>query len=75
MTPSRLGSVHAANAVGFQIAAGAVGLSVLPGAVGLAAAHWGIEAIGRLCLLFSVLLAGMSEASMRMSSSRAVRVA
>jgi len=64
-TPSRLGTAHAANAVGFQIAAAAVGLSVLPGAVGLAATTWGIEAIARFCVLFSVLLAAMCEASLR----------
>jgi fucose permease len=74
MTPARVGTIHAANAVGFQIAAAAVGLSVLPGAIGLAATTWGIEAIGRLCVLFSLVLAGLCEASVRMSASRAAPV-
>jgi fucose permease len=66
-TPARLGTGHAANAVGFQIAAGAVGLSVLPGAVGLAATWWGIEAIARVCLLISMVLAVLGESSMRIA--------
>jgi fucose permease len=74
-TPSRLGTAHAANAVGFQIAAAAVGLSVLPGAVGLAATTWGIEAIARLCVLFSVLLAAMCESSVRTAAAPPVPAA
>jgi fucose permease len=75
MTPARVGTVHAANAVGFQIASAAVGLSLLPGAIGLAATTWGIEAIGRLCVLFSLVLAGFCESSVRMSESRAAAAA
>lgn len=74
-TPSRLGTMHAANAVGFQIAAAAVGLSVLPGAVGVAATAWGIEAIAGLCLVFSVVLVGMCEWSLQISMKRIVPVA
>ena len=73
-TPIRVGAVHAANAVGFQIAAAAVGLSVLPGTVGVAATAWGIEAIARVCVVISLLLAGLCEASVRVSTSRAVPV-
>ncbi len=75
MTPSRVGSRHAANAVGFQIASAAVGLSVLPGAVGLAATTWGLETIGQLCVVFSLVLAGLCESSLRISASRAAPVA
>jgi fucose permease len=74
-TPSRLGTTHAANAVGFQIAAAAVGLSVLPALIGLAATAWGIETIARLCLLVSVLLAAMCESSLRIPMSRTARAA
>jgi fucose permease len=56
-TPARVGSRHAANAVGFQIAASAVGLSVVPGLVGVAGARFGVETIARLFLLLAVLLA------------------
>lgn len=62
-TPSRLGTMHAANAVGFQIAAAAIGLSVLPGAVGVAATAWGIEAIAFLCFAIAILLVVLCEAS------------
>jgi len=74
-TPSRLGTMHAANAVGFQIAAAAVGLSVLPAVVGLAATAWGIEAMARLCLLFTLVLAVMCESSLRIAMSRTVPAA
>jgi hypothetical protein len=50
-------------------------LSLLPGAIGLAATTWGIEAIGRLCVLFSLVLAGFCESSVRMSESRAAAAA
>jgi fucose permease len=56
-TPARVGSRHAANAVGFQIAASAVGISVVPGLVGVAAARFGVETIARLFLTLAVLLA------------------
>jgi fucose permease len=46
ITPARLGPVHTANAVGFQVAAAALGGALLPGAVGFAAERLGVAAIG-----------------------------
>lgn len=45
-TPARLGSGHAANAVGFQIAAAVLGQSLLPALVGVLAGRLGLEVIG-----------------------------
>src|SRR5262249_26834888 len=45
-TPQRVGTGHAANAVGVQIAAAALGQSLLPAPLGLLAGTLGLEAIG-----------------------------
>lgn len=55
-TPARVGTAHAANAVGFQIAASALGLSIIPGLVGGAAAAWGVGVIARLFVGLAGLL-------------------
>src|SRR4030095_8536885 len=39
-TPGRLGAIHTANGVGFQIAAASLGLSLLPAFVGLMATRF-----------------------------------
>jgi fucose permease len=58
-TPRRVGSRHAANAVGVSVAAAAAGQSLLPAGIGLAAHALGMEAIPRLlagaaCVLFAI---------------------
>jgi fucose permease len=45
-TPDRVGSAHAANAIGFMIAGSSVGLAALPALAGLLARRAGLEAIG-----------------------------
>ena len=57
-TPGRLGAAHAANAIGFQISAAALGAAVLPGLVGIMAQGWGLEIIGPV-LVVSSLIAGL----------------
>ncbi len=55
-TPGRLGAIHTANGVGFQIAAASLGLSLLPTIVGLMANRFGLEIIGPLLFASSVVL-------------------
>jgi fucose permease len=61
-TPARLGAVHTANGVGFQVAAAVLGLSLLPSAVGLLASSGGLETIGPSLLTAALLLLGLYEA-------------
>ena len=56
-TPSRLGSQHISNAVGFQIAAAVLGQSLLPALIGLLAGKFGLEMIGPSLFVFVVILA------------------
>jgi fucose permease len=55
-TPARVGAVHSANAVGFQIAASAIGLSVVPGGVGIAAARYGVHTIAAMLVVLACVL-------------------
>jgi fucose permease len=56
-TQERLGSAHAANAIGFQVAAATVGIGVLPGVLGMAGVALGLESIPVALL---ALVAGMA---------------
>jgi hypothetical protein len=56
-TPSRLGSAHVGNGVGFQIAAAVLGQSLLPALIGVLAGKFGLEAIGPSLFVFAVILA------------------
>lgn len=55
-TPNRLGSAHAANAIGFQTAAAGMGASVLPALAGTIADTWGLEVIGPFLVVTAVTL-------------------
>jgi fucose permease len=55
-TPERLGEVHTANAVGFQIAAAVLGQSLLPSLVGVLVANFGLESIAPALLCAAILL-------------------
>ncbi len=44
-TPARVGSEHAANAIGFQVASAALGQSLLPASIGVSADARGLETI------------------------------
>lgn len=54
-TPERLGTEHAANAIGFQMTAVRLGLAAVPALVGVLAEAFGLEIVG-LCL-FSIAVA------------------
>ena len=55
-TPARLGQVHRANAIGFQIAAAALGQALLPATLGAVAARSGLESIGLVLLTLALFL-------------------
>jgi fucose permease len=60
-TQERVGSDHAANAVGFQIAAAVLGQSLLPVVAGVLASRLGLEIIGPTLLFFAVVLFALNE--------------
>jgi fucose permease len=55
-TPKRVGSEHAANAIGFQIALGGLGFALVPSLAGVLAGRMGLEIIGPFLLLISVAM-------------------
>jgi fucose permease len=55
-TLGRVGSLHAANSIGFQIAAAGLGGSILTSVVGVLAESNGLELIGASVFVLSVLL-------------------
>ena len=55
-TPQRVGAMHAANAVGFQVGAAAAGIALLPATVGAIAAGNGVTAIAPNFVVLAVLL-------------------
>jgi fucose permease len=61
-TPARLGSEHAANAVGFQIAAAVLGQALLPALVGVFAGRFGLNVIGPALFTAAALLLALYEA-------------
>jgi hypothetical protein len=61
-TPERVGTVHTANAIGFQIAAAALGQSLLPGGMGGLADRFGLEIIGPATFFAVLALLGLHEA-------------
>lgn len=69
-TPGRLGDVHTANGIGFQIAAAVLGQSLLPSLVGLLARRFGLESIGPTLLLAALLLLMLYEGLLASSLKR-----
>jgi fucose permease len=78
-TPKRVGTDHAANAIGFQIALGGLGFSLMPSLAGVLAQRMGLEIIGPFLLLISVAMfllhevaarLGLGGASVRSAASR-----
>jgi fucose permease len=64
-TPERLGELHTANGVGFQIAAAALGQSLLPAGVGVLASRMGLEVVGPVLLAAALVLFAVHEAIVR----------
>jgi fucose permease len=52
--PERVGTHHAANAIGFLISAAGVGIAILPGLVGRLAKNLGLEVVGPLLVVMAV---------------------
>ena len=60
-TPARLAPSHTGNAVGFQIAAAVLGQSLLPAFAGVLANWFGLEVIGAVLFVASVLLLALVQ--------------
>jgi fucose permease len=65
-TQERMGVVHAANAIGFQVAAATLGFGVLPGLLGFAGVAFGIETITVALLALMIGMAVLYEVWHRM---------
>jgi fucose permease len=69
-TPGRLGSEHAANAIGFQTAAAYLGVGLLPALAGLLAERITLEIVGPFLLGGAVTMALIHESVVRRSTPR-----
>jgi fucose permease len=67
-TPERLGAVHTAPGVGFQIAAAVLGQSLLPSLIGVLARYHGLEIVGPALLTIAVGLLVLYEVLMRVGA-------
>jgi fucose permease len=65
-TQERMGPIHAANAIGFQVAAATLGFGVLPGILGIAGVAFGIETITVTLLVLVIGMAVLYEVWHRM---------
>jgi fucose permease len=65
LSPVRFGGQNAANAIGFQVAAAYLGGALIPALVGVAAYALGLEVIGLLVLMFSILTFALHELLVR----------
>jgi fucose permease len=70
-TPSQLGPGHTANGVGFQIAAAVLGQSLIPAGIGVMAHRFGLEIIGPVFQLLTLILAGLFVSLLIISSKKA----
>jgi fucose permease len=71
-TPRRVGTAHAANAVGFQVSVGYLGAALIPGAVGLVAQRTSVEAIAAIWLASALVLLLLHE-TLRLTTAAAAR--
>jgi fucose permease len=69
LTPSRIGSDHASNAIGFQIGAAGVGGAILPGLAGVLGDSFGLELIAVFFFIAAFLLL-ISEATAARASRK-----
>jgi fucose permease len=73
LTPARMGPVHTANTVGFQITAAMLGGAALVSGFGLIARHFGLETLGPFLLVAAVLLTGVFKVLERHTRQSKVR--
>ncbi|MBN1582833.1 MAG: MFS transporter [Anaerolineae bacterium] len=67
-TPQRLGSEHAAKAIGYQITAVKLGLALIPALGGVLSEQVGVEAIGPFLFILSLVMLFLHEATQRIKS-------
>jgi fucose permease len=67
LTPTRVGAAFTPTAVGYQLAAATVGAAFIPGGLGLLVARLGLEVIGLVLMVATVVLAGSIEVLRRLS--------
>jgi len=63
LTPERVGSSHAAHAIGLQVAAAALGGGVLPSTIGFIARRTGLEVVGPFLLVTALATLALYEGS------------
>jgi fucose permease len=63
LTPERVGSSHAAHAIGLQVAAAALGGGVLPSTIGFIARRAGLEVVGPFLLVTALATLALYEGS------------
>jgi fucose permease len=63
-TPRRVGTRHAANAIGFQVAVASLGLALLPGLAGTLAEGLGLEIIGPFLVAVAAAMLVLHEATL-----------
>lgn len=68
VTPGRVGSAHAANAIGFQVSAASLGGAILPGLAGVLAENRGLELIGPYLVVGAIVLLLLHEALVRLKA-------
>ena len=61
LTPNRVGAAFTPTAVGYQLAAATVGAAAIPGGLGLLVAQRGLEVVGFVLMVATVLLVGSIE--------------
>lgn len=66
-TQTRMGGVHAANAIGFQVAAATIGVGIIPGLLGIAGVAFGLESITIALLVMVLGMAGLHELWQRLT--------
>jgi fucose permease len=69
-TPVRVGSLHVANAMGFQIGAAALGGAIVPGLTGVLAMDLGLEVIGPVLIVSAVATFVLHEVVVRRCAAR-----
>lgn len=69
-TPYRVGTRHAASAIGFQTGAASVGLAILPGTAGFLAARLGLEVLGPYLVVTSLMMLVTNEVAVRIVQRR-----
>jgi fucose permease len=70
LTPSRVGVAYTPTAVGYQLGAATVGAAVVPGGMGLLVSNFGLEVVGSVLVVTTVLMVGSIEALRRASATR-----